>query len=733
MQENKYKQLRQAVIDLFNRYVKHRDEFWQSLNLSDGLDDETVADVQKEVDKIKANKYLLAIVGESKSGKSAFINALLGKPVLPTGVLQCTSGIIEIVDTDNDQDKKKVYLKVTYADQPEIAKVEYEDSSGSDTTPLQKRLSEIAAIKEEYRSLPTFQLNQHLIEKKPERITNLWVQQLSQYLLKEKGNNPHNLSKEEFERRIAKYLEEYKDLSQIPVAIQVGYPMELKFAHIRIVDTPGVNARGGLKNATIRYIKTANAVIFIHLFKNIASESLQNFFNKSVPKQAYKNIFMFLTHKAHATKEDVQATLAEAQQLFPDIKAGRIVIVDSMLKQVSDEFQKEKSDELRKKLLKVLLKEEEKKKLLSPYIVDFGHEVEEIQPAIFKDSNFSTVQNLLTTFSEQALRGQLRWVVTQVAEGYGQQQKDYAQKIGSLRRKTELTKAPEQFDSEIDTLKGLLDDYQLRLKDFSLKKQKKYKGRHSAVNIKFSTMKDMYNKILGNARDEDEIRKHVMDFNTDCEKEVTSRTSTLRLEYEAEMEQVGATFETKHLVSPPKINLESISEKAKNQAYETITIPGDREERTVVGAIAGGILGGLLGFAVGGPVGALIGTKVAAGTAAVGAVAGGAGEYLDSTPTQTVSRFNDEKFKSAFITEAKNLVISIADGMPEAISGLFDSYDKQFQEKLGRIIEERQAAYELLKQEKAEAEKLRQLEHNRTTVVGELKKIDNMTKQLSPV
>jgi len=37
--------------------------------------------------------FLLVVVGEFNSGKSAFINALLGKPVLPEGVTPTTTQI----------------------------------------------------------------------------------------------------------------------------------------------------------------------------------------------------------------------------------------------------------------------------------------------------------------------------------------------------------------------------------------------------------------------------------------------------------------------------------------------------------------------------------------------------------------------------------------------------------------------------------------------------------------
>ena len=552
LEENHYEQQRQAVIELCDRYIKNRNTFKKHLNMGDGLDKKEVKGVENEVKKLVDNKYPLTIVGESKSGKSAFINAFLGKPILPTGVLQCTSGIIEIVDTGNLQSEEKVYLKVSYGDQPEKAepRVEYRGSLDSDTTPLQKRLEEIAALREEYRALPTHQLNQFLLEKKPIQIIDSLVKEFCSNNLphdelskeecaQREGNNPHKLKPEEFARRVKAYLGEYRDLTKIPVNIRVGYPVGLKFAHIRIVDTPGVNARGGLKTATVNAILEANATIFIHLLKNIASQSLQDFVKLTVPKTKHENIFMFLTHKAHHKKEDVEVTLKEAKNLYPEIKPERIIAVDSMLKQVADELAAGIS-------LETLLEEEERDQLISKYARKHKDDVAKIREAVFTDSNFSTVQTLLKDFSEQALVGQLRWVVRQIAGGYEQQRNVYDEHIRLIGWKTEFSKTPEQFDSEIKKLKNLLQDYKARLGDFSQQKSEKYKGRGSTVDQTFSTMKEVYNKLLGGTGDEDQVRKHIMDFNDECDAKVTRLTTELRKEYEAEMARVGAEFQKEH-------------------------------------------------------------------------------------------------------------------------------------------------------------------------------------------
>jgi ribosome biogenesis GTPase A len=47
-------------------------------------------------DKLKKNRFNLAVLGQTKRGKSSFINALLGARILPTGVLPLTSVITRV-------------------------------------------------------------------------------------------------------------------------------------------------------------------------------------------------------------------------------------------------------------------------------------------------------------------------------------------------------------------------------------------------------------------------------------------------------------------------------------------------------------------------------------------------------------------------------------------------------------------------------------------------------------
>jgi hypothetical protein len=706
------KQLRLAVIDLFTRYKKNRDNFQKTLDRQDCLSDKELEKLANSVKSLEKNTYLLAVVGESKSGKSTFINGLIRKPLLPTGILQCTCNIIEIVDTHDEHDERgKFYLAVKYADNREETQV----SKNGDITDIKAKLHTLSALPDKYRNLPVVQLNDHLIEQKPAQITDRDIETLWSKSL----DNPKKLSEDKFKHSMMEYLKEYRDLSKIATQITIGCPLDFKFTRLRIVDTPGVNATGGLEQKTIEYIREANAAIFIHQPKNIASKSLEEFF-RTVEKVIVKNIFMIITHKAQYAEAEIEAVIEDARSAFPEINPDRVVAVDSMLKIIHDQLKTGIP-------LKELLKDDGIRKLIAIYNLSHGDDVGRIQKALLEDSNFPSVQKLLRDFSAKAMDQLLIDVVEKITLGYEEQRNVYEQEV-SLKN-SKATKKPEEFNHEINTLKRLLADYRRILGDFSKSKNSEYTGLHSEVRKNVDILKEVCRDLVKRSRDEQEIFKHVSDFNTDCEKFLVSCTTRLSKEYETEMARVGLEFNRQHLITPPRISFDGISDQAKERSYEVTKIPGTQRTNALGGALAGAISGGLIGLS-GGPLGIVIG-------AVVGAAAAGSGGYIKGKPAENIREFNNEKYVDILKQELPPFLDDVSSAMSSLITNLFKEYDVVFQERLGSLIEDRQRACETLRTSQVNAEALyKEIElcSSRLQVVeNELQTINNLKKRLSQI
>lgn len=78
-----------------------------------GLNDLDVQEVLDVKDRLEKDNFKVLVIGEFKCGKSTFINALMGKKILPSYSTPCTAVINEVVYGRDEQatlyfkDKKK--------------------------------------------------------------------------------------------------------------------------------------------------------------------------------------------------------------------------------------------------------------------------------------------------------------------------------------------------------------------------------------------------------------------------------------------------------------------------------------------------------------------------------------------------------------------------------------------------------------------------------------------------
>lgn len=90
----------------FDRFNSRRDEVIEALGALEGQAGEIGASSlasrigREVVDKLKADRFHLVVVGEFNHGKTTFVNALLGENALPTGVTPTTAVIHHVVYAD---------------------------------------------------------------------------------------------------------------------------------------------------------------------------------------------------------------------------------------------------------------------------------------------------------------------------------------------------------------------------------------------------------------------------------------------------------------------------------------------------------------------------------------------------------------------------------------------------------------------------------------------------------
>lgn len=296
--------------------------------------DNTLEFLEKRSENIKHDKFVLVIAGEAKSGKSTFINAYLGKEILPMGVKQCTNAIVEISYGDS------YTLRATFADGREQLFNEEED--------IKAFLLNNAAMDDAYRNIPVTILNMNLIAtKKDEEITDA---EIDRWITALQGENLYHLDSAKYSELIRKYIRETQPKWQTIVKkIQISFPFEdPDMKGICIVDTPGVNAEGQLGRITDEYILNANAIMFLKPLPGVAMESssFRKFLESKSMDRNKGAKFLILTRFTNVEFKEAMELRSEAVKQYPDVDEKQIIAVDSKYELYWNKFQKMTTEEI---------------------------------------------------------------------------------------------------------------------------------------------------------------------------------------------------------------------------------------------------------------------------------------------------------------------------------------------------------------------------------------------------
>lgn len=539
MTTSNYRRKKECVINIYERYKAYKGD------ANDGVDIEIL---QKRIDDLKQGKFTLAVVGQGKVGKSTLINALLRENVLPTGILQCTSAIIEILKSD------KKYLKVKYASGKEDTI--YDDILDADINEAYKHLKGIGSIPQKYRQISTVIeiINTCLIGSEIKEASNLSEGLLKR--LEEKGD----CVLEGKEHLIKQYIDEYKSLDRIPVEIQFGFPLKYEFDEMRLVDTPGVNAIGCIEDKTFNFINKAHAIIYLHQIKPIESKSFKDFYKRTTTDRMKEMLFLVLTHTGVYTDEQVDELVKEARNLYSDISPERIIPVDSMLRLVEYDLQNGKTVE------QIENESEDKANLIAPYLRKAKNDMSKFLELIQKKSNFNLLEKTIDEFSGKAPDLHLLAITDSIRTGYENLINNCNKDIVILEKSK---KPPQEFEKEISKLQELLGKYQEILSEYAEEVNREYVGKDSEWNKKLVSIEGEFPIKLNNCITEEDMRREFEEVNDQVDKIFKQVGSKIMEKLSQKMKELGKEFKNKEHFSPPMIDMQTIIITAQSESLKT--------------------------------------------------------------------------------------------------------------------------------------------------------------------
>ncbi|WP_185267481.1 dynamin family protein [Halopseudomonas xiamenensis] len=533
----RYKAHKNNVIDLFNGYKNKRGD------LNDGVD---MNFLEKRVDALKNGKFTLAVAGEVKAGKSTFINALLGEELLPSDVLQASSAIVEIFKSESP------VLKVKFAD-------DHEETFNDE---VKNHLHKICSLNDEYRGIPTTLIDGYIIEsgKKPLVIDDKLIENL------EEVSGERNLKSKS--STIKKYISK-RTTGKIPVQIEFGYPLKWDFDELRIVDTPGVNATGGVQDVTFGFLEKANAILFVRHIKAVETESFKRFLDSTISDRSQETLFLVLSHAGDHSDSEVDRLKNEATRLYNErIPQDRILAVDSLLKIISNSIDsgktKEQIEESSEKIEEFLPKFEKRAQKSGLKLLD----------QIEKDSRFGEMLSSIEEFSMKAPSLQLQEILEKIKSGYGEQEKQLSENLKLLETKK---RNPQEFEEEIDRISQALSEYRLLTQKTTEDLIQDFSGTNSKWEQGINNIEAKYPKLITNSESIEAVRKNAIDAFDAVDEIINGFQNEITQRLAGTLNKISKTFEEKHRISIPKVDLNSLAEQTKKEAYFTRSTYKDRE------------------------------------------------------------------------------------------------------------------------------------------------------------
>lgn len=311
--QNDFILLRQAINKIVSQYMDVRKRI-------DWKDSGKSATITRLAKPFQTGHFTIAVAGKMSSGKSTFINSLIGENLLPTGHFQTTSSITWIVSSDTR------YMEVTYADGKKRTVRDH----------LAEELRNLVAVPEKFDTLPINHIN--ILIKGGDDIETI--------LKKKAGIEKitHTFSSDSLWKEYITSVTK----SKIAEKVVIYLPLPPEYEGWRIVDTPGIGAVGGIQDATKKLLTSkegedraysVDAVILLHNCKeNIEDESANSFaedIRKSMGDLANNRLFFVLTHAGDPTFIHLKkSTLDKAESLFGsklNIPDTRINYVDSLI------------------------------------------------------------------------------------------------------------------------------------------------------------------------------------------------------------------------------------------------------------------------------------------------------------------------------------------------------------------------------------------------------------------
>ena len=406
-----YRQNKEDVLSLYRAYEDFCKKADVPVNES----------MRSEAQKIKDEVFNLMILGEAKSGKSTFINAYLGREVVPMDVRQCTSAIIKIKNGDTFQ----LLARTAGGGQTRV----------QGEKKIHEFLKEHATISDEYRAIPVTTINNELLIKYRGR--KIPKEEISAFLKAEKEQNFYRLKEDRYNELIHQYIrKEQKNWHKIVTEIEISHPLPEAMRGITIIDSPGTGANGSVGSVAEEYLTHANAIIFVKSLSGQALESISfmNFFKNGCKEKQKEALFLAFTRIGDFTGQELARLKEQAVELYcKDIDKEKLLFVDSKMQLFLNQCCALESVEKINSYVEQLEKENNDFAPASNCWYQSRGNLEKFIVKLEEKSSFGTVRDALEKFARKAHYIQLMNFVENIEQEYSNRKSVFSDSLQIAR------------------------------------------------------------------------------------------------------------------------------------------------------------------------------------------------------------------------------------------------------------------------------------------------------------
>jgi len=162
---------------------------------------------------------------------------------------------------------------------------------------------------------------------------------------------------------------------------------------------------------------------------------------------------------------------------------------------------------------------------------------------------------------------QLKEIVQTIKKGYWKLEKLYDEQIEDLTLKK---KNPVEFEKSIEKKKKEISEWELRLLKTGSELDKKFRGKNVQWNNEVERLKKVYPEKINESSSLDNVRVEFSMAKDEVTNLKDSFVKSVSDFLKDKLNEESQRFKSKHKITLPEIDLDSLEKKARNQSYDKV-------------------------------------------------------------------------------------------------------------------------------------------------------------------